>query len=474
MSEKMVSIDIVYPPSESGNENYSSEPPLGPIALGSSLPKEIRSHTRFLDSTIMGIEEIERLLIERKATIIAFSCTTFNYPAALRLATMAKQQGSVVVMGGIHITYLWDRIIAKMETGERPMIDYLLPGDGEPSFYQLMRAVAEEISINDVPGLVYLDGKGKRIINAPAPLSRTVDPLLAPLDYSAINLGAYAKKFHGSGNLAHVKMPAGIWTQRGCVYSGPRKCTFCSIPELNPKRPANLVYEDVRSLVMNYGVDHIRINDGDFTASPRHMENVARAVRNAVLGSMKPPPVFHCFARADEIDEKRVRILKSLNVVSVFIGYESGSDQMLRVMHKNTTCKQNLEATQLLKDNGIDVACAGIVLGAEGETKKTLDDTRRFIHDLKDIGNTCSLVATPSIPLPGSPDSKKLQLVLEERDPVKAKELREADIFDIQELTELWNHNFCSVPIAELIDVSEEIEKYFKIGIRLLRFREKH
>mgnify|MGYP000205929699 CR=1 FL=1 len=68
---------------------------------------------------------------------------------------------------------------------------------------------------------------------------------------------------------------------------------------------------------------------------------------------------FYCFARADEIDIERIEILKRLNVVAVFIGYESGSNEMLKAMHKFTTVEQNLQATRLLHEAGIEVFVRG-------------------------------------------------------------------------------------------------------------------
>src|SRR5258708_37701572 len=100
-----MTIDLIYPPSASGSENYSSEPPLGPIALYSSLPDHFRADLRFLDSTVMSAGEIERAVAERRPDILALSTTTFNYGNPLPRAELAKKQGASVVVGGNHCTH---------------------------------------------------------------------------------------------------------------------------------------------------------------------------------------------------------------------------------------------------------------------------------------------------------------------------------------------------------------------------------
>jgi len=463
-----VQVTIVYAESATGSENYSSEPPLGPIALYSAFPAQRRSDVRFLDSTVLSDGLMARGLAESPATVAAFSCTTFNYARSLRLAAVAKQRGTTVIFGGIHVTYLRDAILARMRAGERS-IDYLVTGYGEPAFGPLLEAIEGTRPVEGIPNLSYVRN-GECVINPSENWRHGVDPLAAPLDYSAIDIERYSRNFHGAGNLAGAKLVAPVYTQRGCAYQGSRKCTFCSIEQINPKRPADLFEADLITLITKHNVDHIRINDGDFTLDRRHMASMATAAERAFAATGKRP-VFHCFARADEVDEDRIALLKRLNVVSVFIGYESGSDRMLRSMHKGTTCAQNVDATKRLKQHGIDVVCAGFVLGAEGESEETLQETLRFVRELNAIGNTDTLLASPLIPLPGAPAFQQLLGVLKQKDPGKAAELEAADDFNLPELVELWNRHLCQVPLVRVLDVCDEIESQFRIGIRYIRMQ---
>jgi len=463
------SVDIIYPGSLTGSENYASEPPLGPLALYSAVPADWRASMRFLDSTLLTDDQIEREMQSKRAAIVALSCTTYNYGNVIRLARVAKQYGAAVVVGGIHITHLRDQVIARMASGERPF-DYLIYGAGEPGFSRLLCALEGYGEFAEIPGLVYVRN-GSPIANPPARERWRSDPLEAPLDFGQIDFQSYFARFQRFGNLSDITLAAPMFTQRGCVYGGNRKCVFCSIEHANPKVPAKLIEENIVNLVANHGVDHIRISDGDFTVSPSHMSMVANAVERAVARIGKRP-TFYCFARADEIDETRIRLLRRINVVAVFIGYESGSDEMLRTMHKFTTVDQNLRATGLLHDAGIDVTCGGLVLGGPGESHHSLRETLSFAKVLSRHENVRSFVATPLIPLPGSPSFEHLLFRLQAVNKSKWRLWRHADDFDIQELVMQWNRYMCRISLDDLLSAAEEIAEFFPIGIKLMRFKD--
>jgi anaerobic magnesium-protoporphyrin IX monomethyl ester cyclase len=461
----MVKIDLLYPSSVSGSENYSSEAPLGPVALYTSLPIKYRKHTRFLDSTILTQEAIEQEVLNRKANIIAISCTTYNYPNALKIASISKEFGATVIFGGIHITHLRDVILSKMKSGERP-IDYLITGYGEPAFYLLIKAIENSEDLSEIPNLSFVKN-GEIIVNKIKNNKFGDDPLHVPLDYTEIDFEKYSENFKPFGNIKDTKIPGSVFTQRGCAYTGNKKCTFCSIEHMNPKRSPELFKVDLKTLITKYRADHIRITDADFTIGISHMKRIANAALEVFIDTKKNP-LFHCFARADEIDEPRIQILKQLNTVSVLIGYESGSDYMLNVMQKSTTQVINLEATKLLKKYGIDVICGGLVLGAEGENESTLRDTIDFVKKLKKINNTGSIMSTPLIPLPGSITFKRLLNKLKNVDKQKFIEISNTDIFDLEELIYLWNRYMCVVSVSRLLEISDEIENIFPSGIRLI------
>jgi radical SAM superfamily enzyme YgiQ (UPF0313 family) len=462
-----ISVDLVYPHSTTGSENYSCEPPLGPLAIYSSLTEELRSSVRFLDSTILSASYIDSQLQKRMADVVAISCTTYNYPEALRLAHQARENGSVVLLGGIHVTHLADRILSKMQDGSRP-IDYLIPGFGEPAFGSFLSAIQGDIPLGEVVSLSYiLDG---HIIRNPSAHSfHGMDPLQNPIDYSIIDFETYSSRIRKIGSLSDLRIGGAMFTQRGCIRSGAMKCEFCSVESRTERRPLALIERDIRCLIENHGLDYIRINDGDLAADVKHMETVAVAAERAFAITGKRPR-FYCFVRADEVDSTRMALMKRINILSGFIGYESGSDRMLASMHKGFTREANLSATKILMNGGISVLCGGLVLGAEGETEGTIGETLAFVKDLKKIGNTATLMVTPFIPLPGSPSFQRLLGILKQSDPERYRKYSKEDIFDLFELVEIWNHHMSQVSLPRIQRALGEIADIFEMGIKLINW----
>jgi len=332
----------------------------------------------------------------------------------------------------------------------------------------LLFALYSDLPLQDIPNISYVRD-GKIIANASKSYKKGVDPLKKPLDFSLVNFKTYSERFKRIGNLKNVKVAGTFFTQRGCAYAGSKKCIFCSIEQINPYRPQELIEKDIVNLILEHDTDHIRISDGDFTINVKHMKSVEAAALNAHSLTGKNP-TFYCFSRADEIDMNRIEVMKGINIVATFIGYESGSNEMLKSMHKFTTREQNINSTRLLSENNIDVVCGGLVIGAQNENNKTLSETISFAHELKKIGNVHSLVATPLIPLPGSPSFQLLIGKLRDNDPGKYENFIKQDDFNIESLVHLWNHYMCDVSVEQLIKVSDEIAESFNIGIRLLRF----
>ena len=460
-----MTIYIIYAASNTGSSNYSCEPPLGPISLFSSLKDNNKESVTYLDSTIISQKEIEQLTIKNKPDIIALSCTSFNYLNSIRLAEIGKNYGAKIIIGGIHVTHMRDNILKKMLSKERPF-DFIVTDQGEPAFNNLVNSIMQNETQINIPNLCYISINNEIKINKPHIHENNLDPCRYPLDYSKIDFDLYSKNFDRIGILSDVKKIGTIFTQRGCIYSGKQKCLFCSITKSKLKRDESHIKSDIVSLIEK-GIDHIRISDADFTTNIHHLETVTKAANEAFAETGKKP-TFYCFARADEIDSMRIKLLKQMNVIAVFIGYESGSNEVLRYYNKNITVDQNLYATKLLKKNGIQVVCGGIVLGAGNESSSTLSQTVDFLRKLKGIKNTESLIATPLMPLPGSIAFNQLLAALSKYDHSKYSQLVNEDLLNINELIDLWCYYVSGVPLYKLLETCSMIEEIFNMSINFI------
>ena len=99
-----------------------------------------------------------------------------------------------------------------------------------------------------------------------------------------------------------------------------------------------------------------------------------------MLDLFKPLDIgFRCHGRSS-LDQKEDYIkLKEAGCDMLSWGIESGSQKMLNLMNKQTTIEENENVIRWAKEVGI-TARAFFIIGFPGETKETIEKTKRFIE----------------------------------------------------------------------------------------------
>lgn len=92
---------------------------------------------------------------------------------------------------------------------------------------------------------------------------------------------------------------------------------------------------------------------------------------------------FFCQGRADIIvrHEDMVQTMVEAGLRGFFIGFESGSDRVLRFLRKGTTRKQNLEAARICRKYSITI-WANYMLGLPTETEEEIMETISMLKEI--------------------------------------------------------------------------------------------
>jgi anaerobic magnesium-protoporphyrin IX monomethyl ester cyclase len=92
---------------------------------------------------------------------------------------------------------------------------------------------------------------------------------------------------------------------------------------------------------------------------------------------------FFCQSRADIIvkHEDMVTRMAEAGLRGYFIGFESGSDRVLKFIRKGTTAEQNRQAARICRKYGISV-WANYMLGLPTETKEEVMETVRLMKEI--------------------------------------------------------------------------------------------
>jgi len=169
-----------------------------------------------------------------------------------------------------------------------------------------------------------------------------------------------------------------IFTGRGC----PHKCTFCSWPvtlmgrKYRARSAENIAdeFEYVQDELPE--VKEIFIEDDTFTINKKLVIEVCEEIKRR-----KIDVTWSCNARAD-MDYETMKKMKEAGCRLLIVGYESGSDEILKNIKKGVNTDQMNNFTNDAKKARLMIH-GDFIFGLPGETKETADKTVKFIKELK-------------------------------------------------------------------------------------------
>jgi len=160
--------------------------------------------------------------------------------------------------------------------------------------------------------------------------------------------------------------------------SCPFKCGFCGFPAIaGPYETidAGLIQRELDQLAAGGAVKYLHFIDDTFNVPVQRFKEVLR-----MMIKRKYPFKWHSYFRCQFADEETVELMKLSGCEGVFLGLESGSDRILKIMNKAATVEQYLSGIKLLKQYGI-MTQASFIMGFPGETAETARETDAFIEE---------------------------------------------------------------------------------------------
>jgi anaerobic magnesium-protoporphyrin IX monomethyl ester cyclase len=324
---------------------------------------------------------------KRKPDAIVIMVEHINAPVAWEISRHAKDNGVTVVWVGPFVTSLHENEIRRACAG------YILRKEWDYSVGELLAALEGRKDIASVNGLTWKDAQGVVRINPDTEPIADLDNLPIPA-YDLLDLS----KFYES---VFVAFPAATMiTSRGCPFN----CIFCSYPQtiyghkfraMSPQR----VVREIEYLVTGLGVREIRIDDDTFNVDRQRVIDICK-----LMVAKKIRVVYSVQARAQLMTGEMAYWLKKSGCRMVLYGVESGSEEVLRHMRKNTTKDEIRRGVAIAKKHGIDVLNC-IMLGFYWDTEETMEESMRFAFELN---AEFTQVSAPT-PLPGTDYYKLLK-----------------------------------------------------------------
>lgn len=340
---------------------------LATILMQSGISCEIVQYFRIGDVTHFSVflENAVRLIEEKSPKILSFYSRCDTYHISLRIAeyVKAKWKDICIVFGGPQ-----SDITAEATLRRIPWVDYICCGEGENTVVPLFSSILQGKPDLTTPGLVYrLDGK---IVKNPRPeLIEGLDSL-PMLDYTLL---------HFNESKEALEKPFDIDVGRGCPFT----CTFCSTNSFwgrrfrlkSPKR----IYEEVKYIYEHYGRTRFSFSHDMFTFNRKKVRETC-----ALLKTLDFPIEWGCSARADCLDKELIDTMADAGMVGVYLGIETGSPRMQKLINKNLKVQNVVELVAYLKQKGIETV-ASFIYGFPEETEEDVSLTIGLIGKLLNL-----------------------------------------------------------------------------------------
>lgn len=478
MLEEIMKILLINPPAENtlkGNnptiidEERGFNPPLGLLYLAGYLENYTSHQVEVLDSQVEQIsyKEIEARIREKMPDVVGITALTFTLIDVLKTAKVAKNisQEIKVVLGGPHVYIYPEETISFKE------VDFLVLGEGELTFTELVNHIDDLERLKKVKGLVF-KSNGKIYQTELRELMTNLDALPHP----ARHLVPY-KKY--SSLMAKRQPITTMITSRGCPY----KCSFCARPHLGKQfraRSAKNVVQEMQECV-NLGINEFLIYDDTFSIDRQRVLDICDEIMTKKLDIG-----WDIRVRVDTVDEEMLKKLKQAHCERIHYGVEAGTEKILKVLKKGIHLEQVKEAFRLTKKVGISTL-AYFMIGSPTETKEDILQTIKLAKKL----NPDFVHITITTPFPATGIYKKgLEEGIIKQDFWREFALAPTENFQPQyfeenmtsaELMELINYAYLSFYtrptyiLKELLQVKSfpELKRKVKAGLKVLSMRKK-
>ncbi|MDR1820596.1 MAG: B12-binding domain-containing radical SAM protein [Methanobrevibacter sp.] len=326
----------------------------------------------YLDLNIVNWNKFGKIIEDYD--LVGYSILSHDYYDAIKAISINRKVNSdvTIVVGGIDPSTDSDKYMKNLD------IDHVVTGEGEISFFEIIQAKKENKKLEKLI-------LGERIENLDElnfinrdifPKEETLDPYFS-------------------------KPTFGILVGRVCLYN----CKFCQPApkimfgtKLRVRSPEHVVKELIY-LKGKYGLESYQIYDDNILQNRNWIIKFIECCKSTNFKAK-----FMIRGRSDNIIRHKNLIgeLYEIGLREVFVGFESGSDKMLKLFNKKLLVEQNEEASKILNKMQIRIV-GSFMFGFPQETKYDMKLTEEFVKN----SEIDYLIFNSFIPFPGAYLSKE-------------------------------------------------------------------
>jgi radical SAM superfamily enzyme YgiQ (UPF0313 family) len=296
---------------------FELAPPVGLLSLAAALEQE-NIDIEVVDLNLAGIgnhsfvqqdfyRKAVRLIEEKSPDVIGLTSMVVNSHVALELGRRIKAElrDVIIVLGGTHFSSIAEEVLYFY-----PWVDYVIQGEGEVAFRNLIQSIKKGSLLEAVnPPLNIAFRDGDRLLT-----SQTKKPFksIDDLPFPAYDLVRPEDYFRLNPDRVFDYEPG-----RGCVY----KCSFCYSPvHYGPggqSKTIDRILADIERL-QRLGARHLFFVQDNFLNNAPFAKEICRAIAAANFDL-----TWNCYTTLPQMTEEMIRLLGAAGCINAFTGIDA-------------------------------------------------------------------------------------------------------------------------------------------------------
>lgn len=332
----------------------SKYPPLGLCQIAATVEA---SKALVLDADGLGLtfEETIKRISEINPVAVGMTITSYTFDMINQYTEPLKALGKKVLIGGPQAT-----LDPKGTVDKCPNADWVVRGEAEMIFVDVVQRLKEGQSLNGLPGVCWRGPDGAAEISSQSPIVPDLNMLPLP------RLDGLPLRSYWCPDAQRLPMMT-MMTARGC----PHRCGFCSSPSLYGQTirawSINKVLDYIEECVAKFGIKEISFVDDVFTIPPGRLKELCEGIIERKLDVS-----WFCNSRADQVNEELAELAKRAGCHQMYLGFESGDPKILKIVKKDTTIEKLEKGAAALQKYGIHRS-VGFVVGLPGEDENGIE-----------------------------------------------------------------------------------------------------
>ncbi len=304
---------------------------------------------------------------EWKPGLLVLDATTpsiYNDIECARLCQLASPDTHVAMVGP-HVSVVPRETLLEAAGA----VDSIARGEYDFTVRDLAAALAGGAGPESVEGLSFRTAAGEIVENrARAPIENLDEIPVPPWHFLDV------KKYR---NNTYLYPYLDQNSERGC----PNRCTFCQWPQVmhgrryrycSPERVVREMVEDFE----RYPIREIFFEDDTLTTDRARLRRICELILE-----QKRRMAWSCNSRVDWADLDLMKLMKEAGCRMLLIGPESGDQQILNNVRKGIRVEQTREFVATARKAKLNTHSCWVI-GLPGETRESMERTRRFVKEV--------------------------------------------------------------------------------------------